>query len=148
MNKRLIGFITIFFVIGVILTAVFNWFNQSNFTLPANESYFSEQIEEHEIYIENKFPEIPVKTEIPYFSSDEYFDYRIMPSYERPEKFDIILAPRFSDANTIEDVFPITQSDILQWIANHDTLISNVEIDWYIEYNNQKIMVDQTNPHE
>lgn len=146
MNKKLLNNIALFFIIGIIIVVVFNWFNRPKVNLPADENYFAEQINSHKKYIENKFPDIPVKKEIPYFSSDEYFDYRVMPSFAKPDKFDVFLTPRFSDVNTIENAFPITQSNILQWIANHNTLVSRIQIDWYIEYNREKILVDQTNP--
>jgi|GEM_PF-3593214 len=148
MRKRIWKIFVVIFIIGVIIAIFINLFSSSNqYTLPTDDDYLAEQSDAHEEYVANQFPDIPVKQEIPYFSSDEYFDYRIMPSFEIPEKFDVYLTPRFSDVNTIEEVFSSSQNNIIQWIANHDTLISNIQIDWYIIYNNEKVLVDQTNPN-
>lgn len=147
MKRRIWQIFVAIFIIGVIIVIFVNLFRSSNqYTLPANQNYLAEQKITHQDYLANQYPDIPVKQEIPYFSSDEYFDYRIMPSFELPNKFDIYLTPRFSDVNTIEAVFPESQNNIIQWIANHDTLISNIKIDWYIIYNGEKVLVDQTNP--
>jgi len=146
MRQKLINIITVIFVIGVIATGILHYVFRIKPGLPVNQTYIEDQIVSHRQSVAEKYPDIPVKQNIPYFSSDEYFDWRIMPSYEKPEKFDVILTPRFSDPQTIEDAFPTSQSDIIQWIANQQTLISYIQIDWYIEYNQEKILVDQTNP--
>lgn len=146
MNKKIINILAIILIIGLAIVIIIGIISRPKTSLPADNSYFPEQLSTFDKYVEENYPELPVKKEIPYFSSDEYFDYRIMPSFETPAKFDVILNPRFTDVNTIDSAFPVSQTAILQWFANHQTLISNISIDWYVEYNQQKILVDQTNP--
>ncbi len=85
---------------------------------------------------------------IPFQYENEYFSYWIYPSFRSHSIINIYLTPIQTNSEITNADFLNTKNEILNWITSKKTLISDIQIDWYIYDSqiNKNIIFDQTNP--
>ena len=92
----------------------------------------------------NNRPELAVLDNIPHYTSNDYFDIEIYPELDRNENLYVVLYPKFRDMSYFDSVYETTKNEVLDWIISQGTLISDINIDWYVEVNDYRSLIDQS----
>lgn len=99
-------------------------------------------------YIDQYHPKYQIAKYIPYQNQNNYFDYWIYPSFKSHSIINVYLTPKNSTDPNLDTEFTQTKEEILNWIVSKGTVISDIQIDWYLSFPdlNQKKLIEQTNP--
>lgn len=144
-NQKIFGYFAGIFFIAVIIVSIYNYYRQDTVYLVTPDNYLTDQKMADENLIDQNLPTLKVLKKIPISSSDNNFDYRIITSQIKPATLDVYLSPKFSDQNLFNSNYSQTRENIMNWIVSEGTVLSDLQINFYLDQNNQKTLIEKLN---
>ena len=144
-KQKIYSYIAIAFIGALVLVTINRYYQESKIDLVLPDNYFVEQNDTTEKIIDTEYSNLAVLKDIPLYTSNSFFEYRILTKYISPPHLNIYLTPLFTNQDQFENNYQQTKSEIFNWIVSRGTIISDLEINFYLDMNNQKSLIEQIN---
>jgi hypothetical protein len=146
-NQKIQTFIAGLFVIALITVTIIRLTNEQSSGIELSNNYFDTIQTSNIQNIDANYPKLAVLKSIPYYTENNYFTYRINPSFVHNDEIDIFLIPKFTEQELLNEYYNATKQEILSWIISKGTVISDLKIDFYLESPDQstKTLIEQIN---
>ena len=144
-KQKIFSYFASVFLIALVLVTINHYYQKSQIDLILSENYFVEETNISKEIIDTEYSKLSVLKNIPVYSSNNFFEYRIVTKSIAPAHLNIFLTPLFTDQNQLENNYQQTKSEILNWIVSKGTILSDLEIDFYLIVNDEKNLIEQIN---
>lgn len=148
LKEKIYSYLAILFFIAIIISYFYQRNNENIVTLEPQPEYLTTTKQIFDQDIDTNYPQYSINKYLPYYSENNFFTFSIFPSFTSLSEIDIFLTNKNPNDINLDSEYNQTKQEILNWIISKGTLISNLQINFYYDNNNQKILIEQINQSE